>query len=651
MDKEEAKNKNGKWQDFVDHCFAYYEECEKSEYRKRKIKTIEKAYQVYEQQEEEDTIYFDNESKVVLPMTTITIDNLEPRLHAGLIGKKPVVQMEIEGMSEQPEETKIIEGWFNKELEQVVKLETLTGDIVHKILLEGTIFPITTYDEDEVTRRDFVYDENRTIQSPYGMITNPDYGKMIFDETSQEFMTEDITDSIFQGGKVEFAEFSDVYVADDGDNWEDTDVIRIVRPTYAELQQKKNQPGYMNIGKWLLSEEKQDKLDEDSQSPAQRTVDIEKTGKETIECLECSMSYIFKKEGQTEEDIKDWTAERYVAIISKESKVLVYKRLLRELNFKNEHLMKRIRLYRETGRYAGSSSYEKIKSIQHGASDIFNMVVNIAYLIMMPWFLYSESSGLDKQYQIELGKGIKCDDPSKVVFPKFTQNPRSFIVFIEMFMSLWEKLGSIGDIQIGRLSESRKDATATETMAAIQEGNIKHNYQSVALKEDYLSLIRTIYDLYYQKMPFDKKFLYEGQEVSIPRMAMRRPYKFKLMGSTDLSNKILETQKNENMFAQLRQDPLSNPIKLLTNLVESYKPDEKAEEYINPIINQVIAMIQQFPELPQLMQQYAQAVQAQAVQQEQTGEVDKAAITGQSAGNAIMDRVMEALGGMPSATA
>jgi len=591
---EDAKDKNGEWQDLVEHCFNLFDSIDKSEYRQDKIAKIKESYRIYEQKDNNSSWPWKNASNVVLPMTTITVDNLEPRLVAGIVGRKPVVQFDMAGLTKRPIEMEIVQDWFNEELETVVGIQDVAGTITHKALLEGTVYPIADYDEEDRTIRDFKFNER---------------GQIVVDE-NDGVITEDKTESVFKGGKVQYAEFTDVFIPDDADDWEKTDVIRIVRPTYAELMRKKDTQGYRNIGIWLLRDEDTEKtIEEDEQTPLQNVEGITVTGRETIECLECCVSYIFKTDEQEKEDIDDFTEERYVATIAKNSKILVRLRLLRELNFKNEHLVKRIRLFKEKGKAYGTSIYEKIMSIQNGASDIFNMVVNVATVTMIPWFMYTDSAGIDGEATITPGKGVKVDDVSQVMFPKFNQNPRSYIVFIEMFMSLWEKLGSIGDIQIGRLSESRKDATATETMAAIQEGNIKHNYQSFAFKDDFISLIRTIYDLYYQKMPYSKAFIYHGQEVPIPRAIMNRPYKFKLVGSSDLANKVLEMQKNQQLYGMIRQDPFSNPMTLLKDIAEVWKPDADPSEYINPVFNQFAQILEQNPEIMNVIKQYLQSKQ------------------------------------------
>ena len=211
------------------------------------------------------------------------------------------------------------------------------------------------------------------------------------------------------------------------------------------------------------------------------------------------------------------------------------------------------------------------------------------------------------------------------------------MVFIEMFMSLWEKLGSVIDLQVGRIKDGSADVTATETMAALQEGNIKHNYQGLALKRDFVALLRTIYDLYYQKMPYDATFTYQSQQIPVPRHAMRRGYKFKLTGSSDMSNKAVEAQKAEGMYKAMRQDPVANPIPLIENMVLAFNEDANTKDYINPVINKILAMLKENPELMQVMQQYLQQKQQKGKQDEQAQQLNMAQATGQTMAKSLME--------------
>lgn len=586
--ENKGPERNGKWQDLVTKCLQAYKDITASPYRERKIDKIKESRRIYEMIEKPTDFPWEDAYSIVLPFLTITIDNLEPRMVAGITGKEPYLQFNMTGVTEPDESVKFLEAWFNGELKEVVKIENVASRICHNLLLEGTVFPVATYNEDVITREDFIYSKEGYIE---------------VDETG-EAKTEEIEDQVFQGGKVEYASFDDIYIPDDANEWEKTDVIRVVRPTYAELKTwEKDQKGYFNIGPWLLVEAD---VQTDGSS-SQEVADIEFTGRETIECLEYHVNYIYQKEDEEEEDITNWTKERYVALIAKKSETIVRLLPLRSLNFQNEHVIKRIRLFPEEGRAYGTPLYEKMSSIQDGASDTFNLLMNTAYICILPWFLYSARTGLPTDMKLYPGKGVEVDDPSSVVFPKFNVNFTSFIPIFDIWIQLWERLGSIGDLQVGK--PSQKADTATETMAVIQEGNIKHNYQTKVFKEEILSLFRTIYDLYYKNMSFDKKFFYQGRMVMIPRNAMRRPLIFRLTGSTDLSNTVLELRKIEQLYGMLRPDPIVNPIELVTDVIQGFKPDAPPEKYINPEISQLVQQHLQQKEMQAEMEQKQQEAQ------------------------------------------
>lgn len=597
-DYADAKELNGKYQDMVDYCFELYDTIKESSYRKEKIKEIEESIRAYRQ--DGDPAYknfpWENASNIALPLTTITNDNLEPRLLAGLVGRDPIVNFSKPANQSDDPETRKIEDWWNSELKDVVKLPETTGYMLHKLLQEGTIYRIPRYAREETVQRDFQFD-----QQGYPVI-NPENGQPVIVE---------MTIPTYEGGKIDAVPFTDVFVPDDADDWEKTPVIRVAQYTYAELMRSKDKPGYQNIGKWLIRDQRED-IGEDQQSPVQKYDDVRVTGKKTIDCLECHISYIYKEEDQEEEDIEDFTEHRVVALIAKESRVLIYVRMLRDLNWKNEHLIRRMRLFAEEGKSYGTTMYGKMKAIQDGASKIFNQVINISYLTMLPWYLYSKSSGMEGDVDLYPGKGVAVDNPNEVVFPKFQVDPRQYVEFVYMFTSLWERLSSIGDLQIGRFSEKKGDHTATETLAVIQEGNIKHNYQSKMFREEYLGIIRVLYDLYYQYMPLNKQIEYNGQVVPLNRSMMRRQKVFYLTGSTEIANKLIERKENEDLFMLFSNDPLIDPLQLRKDILLSYNRTD-LNGYINPQFAFIFkALAEGGPNLVKMVTQNIQEVMQKA---------------------------------------
>ncbi|NQV87301.1 MAG: hypothetical protein HQ492_09525, partial [Woeseiaceae bacterium] len=115
-----------------------------------------------------------------------------------------------------------------------------------------------------------------------------------------------------------------------------------------------------------------------------------------------------------------------------------------------------------------------MRAIQDGASKTFNMAINVAEVCLIPWFFYEEKTGMQKHkgkdgklgIQLIPGMGIPVDSTDGMYFPQFPINPDHFINWINLWVQFWERLLSIGDLQVGRQSEN--DRTATETLAVIQ---------------------------------------------------------------------------------------------------------------------------------------------------------------------------------------
>jgi len=586
---EDVKKKNGKYQHLVTYCLGLYKEFQESAYRIKAIADIKDSIEAYDQVEKTVSDPWEGASNITLPLTTISNDNLAPRLASGLIGKQPYIRFEMENDQAQDDSTKITETWFNQELEDVVGIESLGVDIVEKVLKEGTVYPMPRYDLDEDIKKDFMFvvddmtpeqEAALTALKVDGKKVEPIGGVWVGDDGP--ILVEN-KETVFEGGKVELVPFKDIFIPDDVDDWEKAPVLRKVYPTYAELKDyEENRKGYINIGKWLLKEEGDKTLTEEQQSEDQIFSDVQVTSKEVIECIECYVRYIYQEEDQDKEDIKSWKEERLIAQIALDSKTLIRLIPLREINFKNQHLIKRIAMFRRQGKSYGMPLHSKIRSIQKGASKTFNMAINIAEIVLVPWFLYTDKVGFrGKDTKLKPGMGIPVDDIKGLYFPSFNINPSQMFQYIEVWMSFWERVISIGNLQMG-LPDSKK-STATETLAVIEEGNIKHNYQSRPIRKDFIVMIRTIYDLYYQHLPLEKTFLYDGKQVPIKRSDMKRPFKFRLTGSTELANKLIERREKEDIYNNAKTEPwgVFDPVEITERYLEATGEND-IKQLINP---------------------------------------------------------------------
>ncbi len=603
----------------IKHCMSLYDSFSKSEYRDKKITEIKEARSAYDQEPIKTYTHMKNPSDLCLPLTTITVDNQEPRFVAALCGKDPVVNFTMEGIEKKDEGTLIVEDFYNKELKHTVKIENYTMAHVHQLLNEGTVFSIPEYCIEEKVVRDFVFDEQgnislKTVQVPTGMVDPLTQMPMMQEISTGEPQTEDKTVVEREGGKIDIVPFTDMFCADNLgtiEEWENGDKIRRVFPTYAELMKKRDTLGWRDIGPWLFQEKgEKEEADPDKMTITQGGLEAVITGKETISCLEFHITYpIYRDDLKEEKEQNDFTEEKIIVTIAESSRYVIRLLLNRDLIFSNSSLIKRSRLFPEHGLSFGTPVYGKLKSIQNGCTDMFNAIIDIAYVTMIPWFFYDQRAGLKTgEIQLYPGKGVPVDSVQGIMIPQFRINPNQYIDFVNLFMSMWERIGNLSDWNMGITNQAGGKKTASEVLAVIQEGNISHNYRANTMREEYIMILRTLYDLYYQYMPFDKTFVYQGKEIMIPRQLMKRDFKFNLSGSTETANKMIERKTSEDLFAAVGGDPLIDPTKPREKLLQSYDI-ENVDEWINPMAKQLIDALAANPELPQVIGQYLQQKQ------------------------------------------
>lgn len=595
---DEERPEQDRYSKLVEHCLELYELFKKSTYRAAKITEIEEARKAYEQNSDNLNEPWPDAANYTMPLTTIAIDNLEPRIVSGLIGVDPIVSFDVEGKKGPIVEA--LQTFYNKELKDIIKIKDFGIAVSHTVLNEGTYFCAAKYSKDKKKVRDFVFDDN---------------GRMVMDEESQEAKIVDVEVTAFEGGKFDQIPFTDIYCADDlgtQEDWEREPVIRMVRPTYAELVQKVGMLGYMNIGKHLLGDKGSRKIDSESQTPAQAIDGVEVTGKETIESLECHLSYYLPLDREDDQDEGDvFEEEKIIVTIALKSQTIYRIIKQTDINFNNDKVVKRIRLNPEAGRSFGTGIYGKIKSLQNGCSDLFNQMINVATIIMIPYFFYEEKAGIKDDVVLSPGQGVPVDDVSGVKFPSVSINPAGFMKFVEFFISLWERSTSISDAQIGRLADRKE--TATGILTAVQEGGIKHNYQAEIFKEEFLACVSTMYDLYYKNMPYDKTIKLpdkDGNPVEVLfRREMRHPFKFRLTGSTEKANKLISRKESEDLLGMFRNDPYVDQVKLRKDVLKNYGKDDP-DEYIDPKVGQIQQALSAFPQLIPMVLQQAQKLAA-----------------------------------------
>jgi len=612
--------------DLVDHIFTLYERFNNSQYRKEKLKEIERSRKDYAQEQDAKAKDWPwkNASSLNLPLTMVAIDNAVPRLVAALEGKGDEV-CRFKDVGEQ-DDLQVLGDWFNNELIEGVDIRKNIRFFVQRLQLEGTTYVLPEYETNTEVRRDFVYEQVPAVDPNTGLPISANTGQPIMSledpdienlamveqikvDDQGNMMFEDIVDTIHEGVKTNVLKFEEVLLPDDAEDWENTDMLREVEHPYTKLLEWQEQGvvGFQDIDDTLWSE-----------GTVQQGEDQRVVSKRLIPCLEAHIAWDFQRNYEREQGMYAGE-EKIVALVTKGTRKLIRLCLQRDILFSNRKLIRRFRLFPEHGKAYGTSMGAKLKEVQKGGSSTFNLILNSAYVCMIPWYFYGQSSGLDKPIELMPGVGVPVSDASQVKFPAFSVNPTQYVPFINMFISMWERISSISDVQIGRAPEitGNRAQTATSTMMQVQEANIKHTYQAKTIQEDFADFLNVIYDLYYMRCPIETIWEQEGKIRFPGKSLMRQRKRFVLTGTTDSANRFIDRSDAETLYGQLGSDPIVSRPALVLDILRTYGKQDP-DSYIDPNINQILALYQENPELVMAMAQQI-LVGMQAAQQAQAG--------------------------------
>lgn len=608
--------------DLVEHILDMYSRYKNSEYRAKKLEEIKQARMDYEQEQDKKAKGWPwkNASALNLPLAMIAIDNAEPRIVAALEGKGDEI-CRFKDVGEQ-DDLMVLSTWFNNELIHGVQLRKPIRSTAQRLLIEGTCYVMPEYESQKELRRDFVWKPVPVLDPATGMpisavtgqpiismdepLAMSDQEEIAVDEQGNMLM-QDIEDTVHEGVSVELLDFETVYLPDSCEDWDNTDFVREVDIPYTKLAEAQQDGviGYQNIDEKLWPE--------GTLTPEDNKVVNERI----IPCLEAHISWDFQRNYEREHG-KHPGKEKIVALIATTSRTLIRLCLQRDILFSNRKIIRRMRLFPTYGKAYGTGMAAKLKEIQKGGSSTFNLILNSSYVTMIPWYFYGMASGLDKPIELMPGVGVPVADASQVKFPSFNVNPMQYVPFINMFISMWERISSISDVQVGRAPEiqGNRAQTATTTMMQVQEANIKHNYLSKTLQEEFSDLLEIIYDLYYMKCPIETIWEQEGKIRFPGKSLMRQKRKFVLTGTTDSANRFVDRSEAETLYGQLSQDPIVSRPALVMDMLRTYGKHDP-DSYIDPNINQILAIYQQNPQAVMQAMQQLVMMMTLAQQQEQ----------------------------------
>ncbi len=543
---------------------SLYTAFDSSSTRKKILGLVKDSRRAYYQETETTNFPWPNASNMIAPLTTMGIDEVEPRLVAAVIGKEPYIKAKPHVGVSTKEEAEQITKFDNFILKHKVKAESLVPQFVHEKLIDGTIYPLLSWKTG--TRR-----VKRVVQDP----------------TAANGWSRQIQEITTNGPCIELVPVEFVWHADDlnDEDWEGANVIRYVgNLTIGEIRERAK----TEVG-WLLLE--------DITKYAASSITIKTTQQETegvqdyVYQYEMNQKPIEFLEAYVKYDLFDNQQDENLIVLVELNTFEIF-RVREQLDVIDENIkpLRRMRFLKRRGISWGYPLYTLIAGIQLGVDAMWNRCINSADITMTPWgFIKRGISGLrQNKIQIYPGNMIEVDNPDAINFPNLTMfQPTQFIPLILQYISFFERTLNVTDFMQGRESQvvGKKGSTATGTLAILQEGKIKFEYRGGLTHLEFLEFFKNIHDLCVSNMPIEEHVKITGAPML--QYSSTEEYIFELVGSDLTSNRFVDRQETES-FAMTMQPfmEMLNPMTLINDILLSY--EKEPQDYINPELNQLV---------------------------------------------------------------
>ena len=549
-----------------------------SQTRKDVLKEVKASRRAYDQKAEPTNWPWPQASNMVAPLTTIAVDEVEPRLVAAVIGREPYLKARHHPGISTKEEAELVTQYDNYVLKQKIDVNELVPRAVHDLLLDGTVYPLLSWKR-----------TSRRVKVTYFDSQTGQVEKMIDDLGDTRFRQEAKSHISYEGPAVELIPIDYVWIPDDvdDDDWEDSPLIRYVGDyTINELRRRET----LGEEGWYLPEdtELQAMVSETKMKTVQQEEDKVSDWfsdlpvmQKPLECLEAYINFDLLEDG---EEVP------IIVMVSKETFKVLRVREQIDVFDANIKPIRRLRIFQKSKITWGKPLYSIIAGIQNGTDAMWNRCINSADIVMTPWgFVKRGMSGMRKnRLMISPGVLFEVDDPDAYNFPNLSAfDPTRFVPLILQYMGFFEKSVNVTDFMQGRQSElaGKKGTTATGTMAVLQEGKVKHEYRGGRSRNQFLKLFVNIHNLVAANMPEQEMVAVVGQ--LIQKYTMSKDYSFELIGSDVVSNRFVDRKENEDFVMTIGPfKDLINPMALLKDILYSY--NKRPEEYIDPELNQVV---------------------------------------------------------------
>lgn len=556
--KRKMDDKLTKLGKYIEQLFNAFD---KSRTRKKVLDAVEASRKAYYQELNSTDFPWPNASNMISPLTTMGVDELEPRLVNSVIARDPYIKaIHHPGVSTKEEAEKVTK-YDNFILKHKVKIKKLIPEAIHELLIDGTVYPLLSWNI-----------ESRKIKtSQFGSDGSRKYS---------------IMDLPTEGPSVELIPVEYVWLPDNinDEDWESAPIIRYVgNLPFGEIKRRSQvEDGWVNIvGLKPVTSPEILKTTQQESDDVQDTFYALEPNLQPVETLEAYIKWDFFDRG-IEEDI--------IVLVEKSSFKVLRVREQVEVFDQNVKPLRRIKFLKRRSVSWGWPLYTLIAGIQLGVDAMWNRCVNSADIAMTPWgFVKRGMSGVkNNRMMVSPGVLLEVDNPEAFVFPNLVGfNPQSFVPLILQYVSFFERTLNVSDFLQGRESQisGKKGTTATGTLAILQEGKVKFEYRGMNMQEQFLEVFILIHDLCAANMSPQEQIAICGSPLK--QYTTSKAFTFELVGSDLTSNRFVDRQETESMVTTLGPFlQMLNPMTLISDLLKSY--NKEPQDYIDPELNKLV---------------------------------------------------------------
>jgi len=595
------------------YCRDLYEEYRSSDYRKKKIEEIEESRRRYRQERPASKDYpWPGCSNKSLGLDAIVVDTLQPRIYAQLFGDEDFVAIEPQG-PEDASKVDDIKAAVDWALNTNCKIKAQMKAPVKDLMIDGTVFCLPTWSErpeyNVVRKQQAVFTDmqGQTWPIPDEVMDSPQFKAAVnMGVFRYAGVAEDIrqTETTVFKADVEPVNIYDSFWPDTGEPWEDQPFLRMIYPTYEELEGMSDLNGgpYKNITPDLISDAGRDSAEEPDTDAQHKGIRHSQYTRE-IHILECHVPYM----GEW------WLASYAIQAGWKEVRL----QPMREVYGHGRKPVHRLSIFRDSNESMGTGLPAKIRHYSTGADDLYNQMIDCGTIENLPFGFINWGPGLDDMdWTAAPGEWLPLPQgatATPVIHPSRSAN---FIAYIELLLGFMERMVSLLDANIaGRNSPG---SAGSETYAGmsllVQESNIKHQFMGESIRDTLSVMVRDIISLYGEFTPFDAKMrIFENNSYvfkPFDLQAIQGQYDVSINVANASANKALNRAEKMELYKILGNSPVGNLPKATQELLKTYDLKD-VDRWIKPEVTAVLQAMQQAPELPQVIAQYMQQREAQ----------------------------------------